>query len=164
MNSQKLTEDNPSIDDILESIKNTIQSKEESNSSGPAQDEAEAPILELTEIVSNDDGDEASSLEESSIGAEAEDAQEDSGMISSATAIHTQALLKDFAETAESLGRKVNLNQNTQEKSNKSIEHFVLELIEPHIKEWLNANLPIIVKEVVSEEVKNLVANMNNNK
>ena len=45
----------------------------------------------------------------------------------------------------------------------KMSQDVVMDLIKPQIKDWLDANLPIIVKQIVSEEIKRLVADMNNN-
>ena len=99
------------------------------------------------------------------VNAKKEEEEEESiylnSIISKATQEHTEAVLKDFAETAETLGHKLNENENSQEPEQKTIEKFMMELLKPQIKSWMDQNLPVIVKEIVAEEVKNMVANMN---
>jgi hypothetical protein len=171
MNMHKMTEDKASIDDILDSIKNTIQAKgnkapsqEDIHNNAQLDSEDDAiSELKLTDIVNNHEEDDIEP--ENNIQAEEiQDIDEEalSSIVSKATATHTEALLKDFAETAQTLGQEINVDTNLEKKESKVIEKFILELLEPQIKEWLNTNLPIIVKEVVSEEIKKLVANMNN--
>lgn len=165
MNIEKATEEQQSIDDILDSIKATIldQSNKPADKKISAEASDESEELTLTEVVGNFDEDEPQI--EITSNAENESTNNPEAIISTATREHTEALLKDFAETAESLGQKINSQDiDINSKQDKTVEKFVLELLEPQMKSWLNENLPKIVKEVVSEEVKKLVANMNNKK
>ena len=40
--------------------------------------------------------------------------------------------------------------------SGKTVEELVLELLKPHVSEWLNANLPAMVKRMVEKEMQKI--------
>jgi cell pole-organizing protein PopZ len=134
-----------SIEDILESIRNVINDKSQTNE---ICDDLDQDELHLTNI--KEDFEEEHDL----------DGEEIESMLSQEASERTKSILEDFAQTAFSLGHNIN-NINAPASNNKTIESFLENMLRPQMKEWLDANLPIIVKQVVSEEIKRLVANMN---
>lgn len=128
-----------SIDDILQSVRNAINEQD-----SPNKDDSPCEELELTNVAENTDTAKVESF------------------VSSEAMNQSKKMIQDFVESAETLGKEVNIPQE-KPGNPKSIESFVLELMKPQIKEWLDANLPIIVKQIVSDEIKKLVADVNKN-
>lgn len=131
-----------SIDDILESVRNVINAKND-----VADDDSPCEELELINIA-----------EKPAQG----ESEADESILSKESKDQSQKTIREFIETAETFGKEINI-PSEQNPSSKSIENFVLELMKPQIKEWLDANLPTIVKQIVSDEVKKLVADVNKN-
>lgn len=125
---------NKSVDEILDSIKNIINNKH--NNKFEEEDE-----LELTEVVLSDG----------------------EPILSEAARSKTESIIKDFIETADTLGHSISYN-NHNNNGGKTIENFMVDLLRPQIKHWLDENLPIIVKQAVSDEIKSLVANIQKNR
>ncbi len=135
-----------SIEDILESIRNVINDR---------------AISSNTDIMVEEKDHDDDELHLTNIREEADFEAEES-ILSTESSNRTSAILEDFVQTAFSLGHNVSETTNASSNS-KTIESFLENMIKPHMKEWLDANLPIVVKQVVSEEIKRLVANMNKN-
>ena len=47
------------------------------------------------------------------------------------------------------------LEQNHDKDAN--IEEFMIKMLKPMLKEWLDGNLPQIVKKIVQQEIKKIV-------
>jgi len=142
-----------SIEDILESIRNVINGKPRVGD--PQEDADELHLVNIKEEKTEDEADEADELPP-------EEDNYDNVILSSETSNRTKAILEDFVETALSLGH--NITHTTQEATNtKSIESFLENMLRPQLKEWLDENLPVVVKQAVTDEIKKLVANMNKN-
>ncbi len=123
-----------SIEDILQSIRNVINSKTDIDEE-----------LELTEIAYPDE----SEIDE--VG--------DNSLLSEDSSALTQTIIENFVETACSLGHHV-VEDKAKAPKVKTIEDFVVDMLKPQMKEWLDDNLPLLVKQVVSEEIRRLVAKM----
>jgi cell pole-organizing protein PopZ len=131
-----------SIDEILVSIQNVINKR---SAEGYISEDNIEEELELTEVVISEE-----SKPEIS-----------SSILSEETYNRAKATLEDFAETACSLGRTITSENSSDHQQEKTIEKFLMDILKPQMKDWLDCNLPIIVKQVVSEEIKKLVADMN---
>jgi cell pole-organizing protein PopZ len=118
---------NMSIEEILKSVKNIMDCKPNNAS--------EEEVLELTDVVGVPKKSIASELQEKHL-------------LSPDKANETSQILKHFASTA--------VNAKDQKK-NRGIEDFVLEMLRPQIKTWLDQNLPNLVKEIVEKEIKRLI-------
>lgn len=78
---------------------------------------------------------------------------ENQNLISQDTAEATSALFQKLRQSA-----KHKKDSDTLKfESGITMEELVAELIKPHLSEWLDENLPSIVKEVVEKEVKKLM-------
>lgn len=137
----RATHSDKSIDDILQSIRNVINFRESE------QKECQEDELHLTDVIGNDE-------------------VESSALLSRASRAKTESTLEDFIETATTLGHHKVEAEGLGASSNfhNPIEDFVMELLRPQLKEWLDINLPNMVKQIVSEEIKSLVANIQKNR
>jgi cell pole-organizing protein PopZ len=132
------THSDKSIEDILQSIRNVINNRDHNKSHELSDEE-----LHLTEMI--------------------EDELENS-LFSEQSRAKTESILEDFIETATTLGIH-KIEEDVAPKINHNpVEDFVMELLKPQIRRWLDAHLPVMVKQIVSEEIKLLVANIQRNK
>ena len=131
------THSDKSIEDILQSIRNVIHNRE-NKMHEPSEEE-----LELTEMI------------------EEEIAHE---LLSAESRAKAESIIEDFIETATTLGHHQVEQEIIHKPETTPIEDFVTELLRPQIRYWLDSHLPAIVKQVVSEEIKSLVANIQRNK
>lgn len=134
------THSNKSIDDILQSINDLITSKVKNNiDESEVEDE-----LCLTEVISDSEDRDVKLRQESRA--------------------QTVSILEDFIETAETLNQVPSENcikgGINNDNSRHSVEELVIQMLEPQIKSWLDNNLPTMVKQVVSDEIKSIVANI----
>lgn len=77
-------------------------------------------------------------------------AEKADGLVSSATAMASAQALSRLARSVAGDERKPSSPAAT------TIEQFLIELVTPQLKVWLDANLPEIVERVVEQEVKKL--------
>lgn len=111
-------QNNMSIDDILQSVQNVIDEKE-----NILKDTSPYEELQLIEVAKDCN--------------------------------------KELPEKIVEKGEKI-INAFDQKKEViKTKQSLSNEIVKPQIKEWLDANLPNIVKQIVSEEVKKTLANVN---
>ncbi|GBD44456.1 hypothetical protein HRbin40_01945 [bacterium HR40] len=169
----------PSMEEILSSIRRIIASDEEEAGSrtaakpAVAQSEEGEDVLELTEVVAEEAGrqpEKGKPVEMLEAEAKAQLAEterrievveaaaapraavpEPAGLVSEATA---QAATTAFARLARSVGQKESAASIPD--SGRSVEQFVAELLRPMLKEWLDAHLPQIVERIVEQEVRKL--------
>ena len=122
-----------SIEEILKSIRSVISKHEDNQSS----DE----VLELTNIVER-------KLENED---DANDDSDDEHLISASTLEESAESLKDFAEKAKNAARYAKTPKAL------TIDKMVEQMMRPQLKEWLDNNLPNLVKELVEKEIKRLI-------
>ena len=120
-----------SIEEILKSIRGVISKHED------AQNNDE--VLELTNIV-EEDKDCAQDPE-----------QNEEHLISETTFQETSESLKDFAVKAKHAAKAA------QSPKALTIEKMVEQMMRPQLKEWLDNNLPALVRELVEKEIKRLI-------
>ena len=69
-----------------------------------------------------------------------------------------------FQETAESLrdfaGKAKHAVKNIQTHKALTIDKMVEQMMRPQLKEWLDNNLPNLVKELVEKEIKRLISHI----
>lgn len=71
--------------------------------------------------------------------------------------------IQDFVENPYNLKPEDKDYDITLVEEPSNIDEPESEPINPQIKEWLDANLPAIVKQIVSEEIKKQLADVNKN-
>ena len=119
-----------SIEEILKSIRGVISKHED------AQNNDE--VLELINVV--DDSDNV--------------AKDDEHLISASTFQETAESLKSFADKAK------HAVKNVQSPKALTIDKMVEQMMRPQLKEWLDNNLPNLVKELVEKEIKRLISHI----
>lgn len=181
----KAEDQEPSMEEILSSIRKIIASDEEeakaekTAAQGPARSVTEESdeVLELTEVVPADGGEKwperAAAAEhdrpqprgqaEAAEETRRSEAVERPNVPQRAMAMPGESLVSEEAASAATaafakLARSLGREQPSPmiPDSGKSIEVFLAELLRPLLKEWLDHNLPMIVERVVEQEVKKL--------
>ncbi|WP_425360737.1 MULTISPECIES: DUF2497 domain-containing protein [unclassified Candidatus Tisiphia] len=139
-----------SIEEILKSIKGMIDNRSGSQSN-------DDDILELTNIVGEgevlhekiwvkEDG-----LEDNPQSQLTEELLQES-LISDKSAAETTKIFQHFSKAAQ----EINANANSKVKT---LEELVVEMIRPQLRQWLDKNLPLLVKQVVEKEIQKLLPN-----
>lgn len=142
----------PSMEEILASIRRIISEDEEGatpEDAAPATPTLvqEPNIHEPQPVVESDRAD--PHLE-----------TEDVEMIKQnvAEAVHNQAedamLDEGAASAASSAFANLSDSVRVSDGPGKTLEHLVVDMLKPMVKDWLDANLPAIVEEKVEEEVQ----------
>jgi cell pole-organizing protein PopZ len=76
-------------------------------------------------------------------------------IISETTAETTAALFNQLKQTAKTKQS----SESLKFRSGTTVEDIIVELVRPHLKEWLDQHLPSVVKAAVEKEVKKLIPN-----
>jgi cell pole-organizing protein PopZ len=126
-----------SVEEILKSIKGMIDNR----SGSPSNDD---DILELTNIARNEEDNAHISLEEELLNA---------SLISDKSAAETTKIFQHFSKTAREI------NSNTSNSKGKTLEDLIVEMIRPQLSQWLDKNLPLLVKQLVEKEIQKLLPN-----
>jgi cell pole-organizing protein PopZ len=124
-----------SVEDILKSIRGIIDKRDDKN-------DKEDDILELTDMVDSPDENILLDLNEDI---------EEENLISGKLASETSSVLKQFAEKAKSAVKEY------KKSKIPTLDELVIDILRPQLKQWLDDNLPSLVKELVEKEIKNLI-------
>ncbi|WP_425408308.1 DUF2497 domain-containing protein [Hyphococcus sp.] len=163
----------PSMEEILASIRKIISEDEEDQSApeavppaaspkpapAPVEMQNEEPLEEpkdhteepmpLTSpkpVEAMEPAPETASARDDSMKHELAAAMQDEG--------EEEILDKTTAEVASQAFRNLSQSVRVSEGPGKTLEDIVTEMLRPMVKEWLDANLPAIVEEKVEEEVQ----------
>ncbi len=137
-----------SVEEILKSIKGMIDNRDGTTSQSNDDD-----ILELTNIAGDgvvwnkEDGLEDNahiSLEEELLHA---------SLISNKSAAETTKIFQHFSKTAREI------NANASNSKGKTLEDLIVAMIRPQLSQWLDKNLPLLVKQLVEKEIQKLIPN-----
>ncbi|MFU7503016.1 MAG: DUF2497 domain-containing protein [Candidatus Tisiphia sp.] len=104
-------------------------------------------ILELTNIV----GDEANKLENNH--SELEEKLLQTSLVSDKSAAETTKIFQHFSKTAQEI------SANASNPTVKTLENLIIEMLRPQLSQWLNTNLPLLVKQLVEKEIQKLIPN-----
>ncbi|BFD46573.1 MAG: PopZ family protein [Rickettsia endosymbiont of Sergentomyia squamirostris] len=165
-----------SVEEILKSIKGMIDSRGIVNSGGlgsrnggatpicnrqASEDDAtdfssidysnqsnDDEILELTNIVE----DEANKLENNRH-SELEGELLQTSLVSDKSAAETTKIFQHFSKTAQEI------SANASNPTVKTLEDIIIEMLRPQLSQWLNTNLPLLVKQLVEKEIQKLIPN-----
>lgn len=130
-----------SIEEILKSIRGVID-----NHDNVLQNN-EDDILELTDIV--DDNSNVNNSGKPNKEVQGEN-QLEASMLSEETTLKTSEILKHFSKAAKAV--------HASQPNNKTdtLEDIVIKMLRPEISKWLEANLPLLVKQLVEIEIQKL--------
>ncbi|WP_341757039.1 MULTISPECIES: DUF2497 domain-containing protein [unclassified Candidatus Tisiphia] len=138
-----------SVEEILKSIKGMID-----NCGGTASQSNDDDILELTNIV----GDRVSwhekdKLEEDNGHGQLAEELLQASLISDKSATETAKIFQHFSKTAREI------NANASNSKGKTLEELIIAMIRPQLSQWLDKNLPLLVKQLVEKEIQKLLPN-----
>lgn len=149
-------EQNPTMAEILSSIRHVIAKAESQNTGIDPTTSSQEDILELTEPLEEPASDTFTDTSTASLSSEG--------------ATHEPLLSKNSEYTASSafqnLSRAVDIKQAQdaiQGTGGKSVDELVKEIMRPFIKDWLNQHLPLVVERLVSKEIDRLAAQARSN-
>jgi cell pole-organizing protein PopZ len=171
---------NPSMEEILSSIRQLIGNDSPSTSSSSLSfQDKEEDVLDLTNLLPNE-GTSKKTKEKKSNSSEkkamslpawaenikspfpTESRQEDRGTRKDELFISRVAA----AETAQALQNLADFSQKKHQVSGSSlrgnvdaqaVENQLREILRPLLKEWLDANLPLLVRWIVNEQIEKLI-------
>lgn len=129
-----------SVEEIIKSIKGIIDHNNEAKTPYSISNNKDEDVLELTDIVSQENKQYHNNS----------DHYEEENLIKQETANTTSKVLKDFAQVAKQANYERNSKQNT-------VEDLVIKMMKPQLKQWLDDNLPQLVKELVEKEIRRLI-------
>lgn len=152
----------PSMEEILASIRRIISEDEEEAPAGATlaaetPEQAPTPARTKPELIQNNVTEVKASDED---GADPHLKTEDVEMIKKNVAAAVQQDVEDTmldkSSAAAATQSFQNLSQTVRvsDGDGRTLEDIVIQMIQPMLKEWLDANLPAIVEEKVEEEVQ----------
>ena len=131
-----------SSEDILKKIDNSVAAKKLRTS---------PPKLNREENMQTNQT-QPKDVEEQSFNEEQNISPSNKLFIAEEVAKESQDLLRSFIKATTK-----NHDENINFRSGATLEDLVIELLKPELSEWLNRNLPNIVKSIVEKEVKKLI-------
>ena len=123
----------------------------------PGDEDAVADVLELTDVVEDSEAEpqpDAGAEEEAAEMTSATDVpDEDAALVSPTTDAAAGAVFARLNEATTPEARPAPLPLG---QGDRTLEEIVRELLRPMLREWLDANLPGLVEEIVDREVQRL--------
>lgn len=139
----------PSVEEILESIKKVIARDSRTEALTRAEVAQTRPRAEVTQSVTPDPADSpVEVLELTEAAGEAEDHVDDHGLIAETT---TASMRESLA--ALSMLSQPGVAPQIVRSGETSLEGLVREMLRPMLADWLEANLPAMVEKMVSAEI-----------
>lgn len=144
MNQDDKSNKDLSVSEILKSIRGIIE-KQKAN----ALPVTDSDVLELTDIA-NDSVTTQTILQSEAVSINTECDTNQEHLISEKCAQETIDTIKNFSKQATYAIKESKKNKLT-------VEGLVIDLLKPQLKIWLDNNLPILVKNIVEQEIKKLI-------
>jgi uncharacterized protein len=157
----------PSMEEILASIRRIISEDNEAPEGGAAADAkpADPPaeeddILELTDVIGEDEpvantseaAEPAAAMPAAQPEPEHADAAEAARLLSSTSAAASIAALSQLVNRPRDRSGELPLGN-----ADRTLEDIVRELMRPMLKSWMDDNLPALVERLVRDEITRLV-------
>lgn len=147
----------PSMEEILASIRRIISEDEEEGAPEPAKPTPPARSGSGERAERTQSGEPSPPAHAEEDGAKPHLETEDVEMIKRnvAEAVEDDAILDESsAEAASAAFKSLSQSVRVSDGPGRTLEDIVVEMLRPMVNEWLNANLPAIVEEKVEEEVQ----------
>ena len=147
-----------SIDDILDNIRSAIQNKPLPDQS-ISSDYGEYDLLELTNIV-QEDGTVLKVKKDNNISDHQEiklsnkilsDTVTSEKLLSDEVIVESSKYISDFVD------QLLHAKLFNEQESTAQLRKLAVEVVKPYMQDWLNENLPLIVREVLEKEIKDLI-------
>jgi cell pole-organizing protein PopZ len=164
-----------SIEQIVKSIKQVILGRNHDSikSKGvphrPLVDQSDDDVYELTSLAPEDSAKDGGVFlkQEKNLEQDVEQnprkesfANQVSSLLSEKSAKETMQHFSSIKQSVNS--RQQNSGQTILQGANKTVEDLTIEIMRPYLSQWLDENLPRIVKNLVEQEIKKLVLDENN--
>ena len=174
MADEENTEEEPSIEEILDSIRQIISDDDEENSD-EAVEEAAAPepeeesvddeeeVVELTDKIDDEPEPEPEPAPEPEpepapepepVEIDMQDVEED--VVDEIEDFGDSEILTDAAESATYDGFEKLVKQTAVEYNGITLEEIVRTELKPLLREWLDDNLPSMIERLVAEELERI--------
>ena len=166
------TEEEPSIEEILDSIRQIISDDDEEEAAeAPAEEsvEEEEEVVELTDKVEDEPAPEPEPEEEPEPEPTPEpepeepepepveiDMQDPEPEAEPATEADDDALFTQIAESATADGFEKLVKKTAVEYNGITLEEIVRTELKPLLREWLDDNLPSMIERLVQEELERI--------
>lgn len=145
--------------EILQSIKRII-ADEDDDEVQVAPAEPVSDVLELTDLVEEEEPLKESPMDGLELVAKpaSEQSVEDAidSIISNEVAEVSATALQTLKEKAEEPPKPRPQVESPSFRSGSTVEDLVLEALRPMLKEWLDANLPAMVEDLVAREIRRI--------
>lgn len=131
-----------SVEDILKSIKQVINNCDDNTD-----------VLELTDIFIDPKVTETVALQdkiEDNLNSKEDSKIFTESLMSDKSAAETSNILQNLSEVT-----KGEISRNTTKA--RTIEDLVVEMIRPQLSDWLDKNLPLLVKQLVEKEIRRMI-------
>ena len=141
----------PTMDEILASIRRIISEDQEEGGGGGAEPPADGDdtVLELTDIVGDAGAVEDTPAAPAPAAGDAGAVVDLDALVSGEAARRTSAAFVDLAEQIERSG-------GAALAGGRTLDALVRDLLRPMLKAWLDANLPPLVQRLVEAEIARL--------
>jgi cell pole-organizing protein PopZ len=155
-----------SIDDILKNIRTSIKNKTIGHKPATVKHaEYDYDLLELTNIVQDDGSIYKVKIDDNIT---ANQRNQLSNKIISDNVINEKLLSEEvigesskyISDFVDQLLRAKLFNE---QGSADQLRRLTVEVVKPYMQDWLNKNLPLIVREILSKEIKNLITKIKSN-
>ncbi len=172
MAEESETEQEPSIEEILASIRQIITDDEEEGEAAadgeevaepepelePEPEEPEEDVIELTEKVDDEPEEVAEPEPEPEEEPEPEPEEEvvEVDMKEPELEEELDSILTDNAETAALEAFAELASKTAVEPGGVTLEHIVRELIRPMLRQWVDKNLPPMVEKLLQQELEKI--------
>ena len=147
----------PSMDEILASIRQII-SGDNQEAEKPAIKMAEEDVIELVDPIPEADNDFSPVKDE----LQSQPDQSES-LVSASVFSETTQAFDELTAFAQSLPNEP-IVKESQPSREQTVDALIKEMLKPLLREWLDANLPKVVRQVVKEQVDKVIQEMTNRK
>lgn len=146
----------PSMEEILASIRRIISEDEETESAAKAPEPSRPSGLRKPQPAPEPEPVKSAADDAADPHLETEDVEMIKQNVASAVQDEAEDAILDESTASAASSAFANLSQSVRvtEGPGRTLEDIVIDMLKPMVKEWLDANLPAIVEEKVEEEVQ----------
>ena len=144
-----ISEESNTESDILSEIDSILGDKPEPEKPKPQKVE-----LEFADFSADVEPEE---IPEPIVPVQGEAEMNDEAIISDESAEAAKASISDMLTKIQGTKKLAAVESSTTFRSGNTVEDLVLETLKPMLKEWLDKNLSVIVKELVEKEIKRII-------
>ncbi len=147
-----------SIDDILDNIRSAIKQRPSSQQSSSGND-GDYDLLELTDII-QDDGTVLQVKKDDNVIDPKQIKLSNkilSGSVTSEKLLSDEVIVESTKYISDFVDHLLHAKLFNEQESTVQLRRLAVEVVKPYMQDWLNENLPLIVREVLEKEIKDLI-------